>query len=135
MMKIHHIGFLTKNLKKTEKEFAKLGFTEEHESKFDSIRKVNISFWKNDNYRVEFIEPCGKDSPLYPLLKHYKNTPYHFCYESENFKEDIKRFSENGYAIVDEPNSAPCIVYNGGGYSVCFLINPSTGIVELMGRN
>lgn len=133
-MKIHHVGFLTKNLKKSEAEFLKLGYEIELPAKFDSIRKINVSFLVNGNYRLELIEPVDKDSPLYPLLKHYKNTPYHFCYESETFYEDIKRFSENGYSVIDEPKIAPCLLYNGGGNKVCFLVNPSSGIVELMGR-
>jgi methylmalonyl-CoA/ethylmalonyl-CoA epimerase len=129
-MIIHHVGFLTKNLKKSESEFLGLGFEIEKEAKFDHIRKVNISFLINNGYRVELIEPVGKDSPLYPLLKHYKNTPYHFCYESENFDKDIKKLSENGYAVINEPKVAPCI--NDGSKQVCFLISTNTGIIELL---
>ena len=131
-MKIHHIGFLTKNLKKSVEEFIKLGYEIEYPAKFDSIRKINILFLINGDYRLELIEPINKESPLYPLLKHYNSTPYHICYETKNFYEDIKSFSENGYSVFDEPKTAPCISYNKKENKVCFLINPSSGIIELL---
>ena len=129
-MIIHHVGFLTKNLKKSESEFLALGFEIEKEAKFDHIRKVNISFLINNGYRVELIEPAGKDSPLYPLLKHYKNTPYHFCYESENIDSDMRILPEKGFFIMQKPEIAPCL----DNLHVCFLMGSNCGIIELVDK-
>lgn len=95
-MKVHHVGFLTKNLERSRADFLLLGYSVEKPSAYDHIRKVNIEFLTNGGYRVELIEPCGKDSPLYPLLKRYKNTPYHLCYESADFENDINALSNDG---------------------------------------
>ena len=108
-MKIHHIGYLTKNLTATQKEFQKLGFMVEQGAAFDSYRGIRIEFLRNDAYCVELIEPQGKESPLYPLLKKYKNTPYHFCYETEDLRKELLYMEQNGYRIIQEPLPAPCM--------------------------
>jgi methylmalonyl-CoA/ethylmalonyl-CoA epimerase len=127
-MHIHHIGFLTKNLEKTRKEFLKLGYVVEQPSKYDEIRCINIEFINKDGYRVELIEPASKESPMYPLLKNYKNTPYHFCYEVDDLETSMEEMKEQRYCVIQEPESAPCI-HNS---RVVFMVHPSMGIVELV---
>ncbi len=127
-MKIHHIGYLAKNLGKTQKKFEELGYKIEREVKYDQIRKINIAFLKNGDYRVELIQPMDEDSPMYPLLKRFKNTPYHFCYEVENVDAAVDELSLKGYTVIQEPNIAPCI----DDRRVVFLNNISMGIIELV---
>ncbi len=129
-MKLHHVGYLTKNLQDTLLEFALLGFCVEQEAAFDPLRKLDIAFLRNGAYRVELVEPKGEASPLFPLLKKYKNTPYHLCYETDSLGEEIRRMEQGGYRVIQEPLDAPCI--QGG--TVAFLIHPDMGIVELLGR-
>ena len=71
-MKLHHVGYLTKNLQDTRREFALLGFWVEQEAAFDPLRKLDIAFLRNGAYRVELVEPKGEASPLFPLLKKYQ---------------------------------------------------------------
>lgn len=127
-MKIHHVGYLAKNIEKTEKKFFDLGYTVESPTAYDEIRKINIEFLVNGDYRVELIQPMSEDSPMFPLLKRYKNSPYHFCYEVENLEQSVKELSENGYTVIQEPEIAPCIE----GRKVAFLNNISMGIIELV---
>ena len=127
-MKVHHVGFLSKNLAKSQARFEELGFEIETEKKYDEIRKVNIAFLKNGDYRVELIEPVSEDSPMYPLLKRFKNTPYHFCYETGNLEESIEELTKKGFTVIQEPEIAPCIE----GRRVVFLNNISSGIIELV---
>ena len=127
-MKVHHIGYLVKNISKTEKKFLELGYEVESSTKFDEIRNIDIEFLVNGDYRVELIEPKGEESPMYPLLKRYKNTPYHLCYEVENIDEAIAELQGKHYTVIQEPNIAPCIE----GKKVAFLNNISMGIIELV---
>lgn len=127
-MKVHHIGYLVKNISKTEKKFLELGYEVESPTKFDEIRNIDIEFLVNGDYRVELIEPKGEESPMYPLLKRYKNTPYHLCYEVENIDEAIAKLQDKHYTVIQEPNIAPCIE----GKKVAFLNNISMGIIELV---
>ncbi len=127
-MKIHHVGYLAKNLEKSAAKFLELGYEVERPCKFDPIRNINIEFLKNGDYRVELIQPMGEDSPMYPLLKRYKNTPYHFCYETDDLDEALKELSTNGYTVIQEPEIAPCI----DDKRVVFMNNISMGIIELV---
>ncbi len=127
-MVIHHVGYLTKDLEKAEKEFLALGYTIEQAVKLDELRKINISFLINGNYRVELIEPVDDTSPMYPLLKKYKNTPYHFCYEVDNLDSSVTDLSNKGYTVMQAPLEAPCIE----GRRVAFLMNSNLGIIELV---
>ena len=62
------------------------------------------------------------------LIKTYKNTPYHICYETEQFEDDIQALTENGFLSIEEPMPAPAI----GGRRVCFLMNAQIGMIELL---
>lgn len=127
-MKIHHVGYLAKSIAKSEKKFLELGYEVERPTQFDEIRNINIEFLVNGDYRVELIEPMGEDSPMYPLLKRFKNSPYHFCYEVEDIDAAVKELEEKHYTVIQEPNVAPCI----DGKKVVFLNNISMGIIELV---
>ena len=127
-MKIHHVGYLTKNIHASEKAFLDLGYHIETPAMFDSFRKINIVSMKNEDYRVELIEPIGPESPIYSLLKKYKNTPYHFCYEVTDLEKTVEALTEKGYLMTQAPLEAPCIQNR----KVAFLVGENVGIVELI---
>ena len=127
-MKVHHIGYLVKNIEKTRVKFLGLGYEVERPVKFDAIRDVNIEFLINGGYRVELIQPLSETSPMYPLLKRYKNSPYHICYEVDDLNKAVEELSGSGYTVIQEPEVAPCI----DDKKVAFLTNISMGIIELV---
>lgn len=126
-MKVHHIGYLVKNISCAMDEFVKLGYEIETESSWDEIRRVHIVFLIKDGYRVELIEP-GTDSRIKGLLKRYKNSPYHICYETPDFDKVVSDFVSSGYVLFSEPCKAPCINHK----RVCFLMNGEIGMIELL---
>ncbi len=127
-MKIHHVGYLAKNIEKTRKKLLELGYTVEKPVKYDEIRQINIEFLVNGDYRVELIQPMSEESPMYPLLKRFKNAPYHFCYEVADLDASVEELSSKGYTVIQEPEIAPCIEEK----RVVFLNNISMGIIELV---
>lgn len=127
-MRVHHIGYLTKRLCDSETAFLALGWRVEQAAAFDPLRRANISFLSNGAYRVELIEPCGKDSPLYPLLRHYRNTPYHVCYAVADLTAGRVCMEKNGCHVIREREVAPCL----GGRNVAFFMHPDAGMIELV---
>ena len=129
-LKIHHIGYLVKKIENAIKTFEDLGFVVEKPSKIDSIRNVSIAFLIKDGYRIELVSPISEESVVYNLLKKYKNSPYHICYESDkgNFEHDIEFLLKQGYMAIDDPTPAPCI----DGRQVIFFINSNLGMIELL---
>ena len=127
-MEAHHVGYMTKKLEKAREKFEGLGFVVERPVKYDELRQINIEFLVNGAYRVELIEPDSKESPFYPLMKKYKNTPYHFCYVTSDLSKEIENLEGQGYHLIDPPAVAVCIDDN----DVAFLMHPNIGIIELV---
>ena len=133
-MKVHHIGYLVKNIEKSADAFRALGFEDTSFSdEFmtnDTIRGCVICFLKNENTVVELVSPNTEDSPIRGLMKTYKNTPYHLCYESDDIEKDMAELKKKGFMVFLKPEEAPAIA----GCRVVFLTNPRIGIVEIAYR-
>ena len=127
-LKIHHIGYLVKKINAAVKEFEHLGFTVTHDITYDDYRKINICFLEKDGYVIELVSPADDSSVVANLLKKYKNSPYHICYESEHFEEDFARLQEEGYTAIGAPAPAPAI----DSLPVVFLMNAKLGMIELL---
>lgn len=129
-MQIHHIGYLVKSMPKSMAQFEDLGYKLENGgARYDELRKVTIAFLINGGYRVELVEPA-KDSDIYPLLKKFKNSPYHICYEVDELQGSIEAMTANRCVLVQPPQLAPCI--NDGRQRVAFLGTASAGLIELL---
>ena len=127
-MKIHHIGYLVKNIDKSIESFISLGYLLTIESTWDHSRKAHICFLENDGYCIELICP-SKDSDLFPLLKQYNNTPYHICYVCDHLEQTIEELATKKFMMFKEPAPAPVI---GDKTRVAFLMNARIGMIELV---
>ena len=127
-MKIHHIGYLAKDMDKAAASFEALGYVKETEKVYDSIRDVDIIFMTNDGYRIELVSPKSDRSPVYATLKKLGNAPYHICYCCDDIEEAVSRLREEGYTPAGETEPAPAI----GGARVCFMFRRQTGLIELV---
>ena len=108
-LRIHHIGYLVKKIEKAKQTFLALGYLIEQDTVYDDIRKVNICFLTRDGYRVELVSPATEDSVVSGLIKRYKNSPYHICYETDDFEADIARLTDDGFIAIDTPTPAPAL--------------------------
>lgn len=127
-LKIHHIGYLVKKIEKAKEAFASLGYQIEQDTVRDDIRRVDICFLIKDGYRVELVSPFSEDSVVAGLLKKYKNTPYHICYEADDPQAAYLELTGNGFTAIDTPTPAPAL----GGCDVVFLTSPVIGMIELI---
>ena len=127
-MKIHHIGYLVKNMKKSLEEFLKLGYLVEGDIINDDIRQISIVFLIKDRYRIELVSPQDRGSATGDLLKKIGNSPYHICYEVPCLDEAIVEFEKNGYLLTIEPQIAPAI----NNKRVAFLYNMHLGMIEIL---
>lgn len=127
-LKIHHVGYLVKKIDAAIRSFEDLGYRIVQETVYDDIRKVDICFLEKDGYCVELISPVSEESVVYGLLKRYKNSPYHICYETEDFEKDYAALMSNGFIAIDEPTPAPALQDR----KVVFLTSPLMGMIELL---
>lgn len=127
-MKIHHVGYLVRKIDRAIHEFEELGFQVTQETVLDEYRKIDICFLEKDGYVIELVSPVSKDSVVHDLLKKVGNSPYHICYETENFDADLESLQQQKYVLCSEKHEAVAI----GGKNVCFLVHPYLGMIELV---
>lgn len=127
-LKVHHIGYLVKKIDAAINSFEKLGYKITQNTLYDDIRRVNICFMEKDGYCIELVAPASEDSVVSGLMKKFKNSPYHICYETENFENDYLTLVSDGFIAIDTPTPAPALQ----GREVVFLSNASMGMIELM---
>ena len=127
-MKVHHVGYLVRDIEKSRSSFCFLGYHDVSDTCYDHYRDVNILFMRNGNETIELVSPASDQSPIAPLMKHYRNSPYHICYETDDMERDCNLLRKAGYILFDAPKPAPALE----GRTVCFLQNANTGITELL---
>ncbi|MCM1386114.1 MAG: VOC family protein [Bacillus sp. (in: Bacteria)] len=127
-LKVHHIGYLVKKINKAVQSFEALGYRVLQSTIYDDIRKVHICFMQKDGYCIELVSPAAEDSVVSGLMKKYKNSPYHICYETNAFDKDYQTLLTNGFTAVDTPTPAPALQDR----EVAFLISPVLGMIELL---
>ncbi len=127
-MTVHHIGYLVKDINKSREEFEKLGFVCEGDLQYDIFRDVDILFLVKDGYRIELVSPKSSNSVVANLIKKYRNSPYHICYESDDIYEDIENLESKGFTRIDDVCPAPAL----NNRNVSFLMNYSIGIIEIL---
>lgn len=127
-LKVHHIGYLVKKIDAAIRSFENLGYQITQETIYDAIREVNICFLEKDGYTIELVSPVSDTSVAAGLMKKYKNSPYHICYETENFEQAYQELTAGGFLAIDTPTPAPAL----DNREVVFLTNAAMGMIELI---
>ena len=127
-MRIHHIGYLVKRIDDAVTEFEKLGYEIETPVLLDEIRGAFICFMQNGGYRIELISPEGEQSPIYGLLKKSKNSPYHLCYETVDFNNEVSKLEQGCLTMFLPPSPAPML----SNRRVAFLMSAEIGMIEIL---
>lgn len=128
-MRIDHIGYAVKRIDRAQTAFEQLGFCF-GQTTDDKDRNVKIVFGEKDGYRIELISPLDKclPSPVDQYLGNTVGTPYHICYESNDFDKEIKQLEHQGYRIIIEPRPAAAF----DGRRVVFMMHLGFGLMEIV---
>jgi methylmalonyl-CoA/ethylmalonyl-CoA epimerase len=126
-VKIHHIGYLVKNIEKAKAEFSSLGYRAQRPACYDASRDVDICFLRNGEYVVELVSPRSEASVAWRLSKRLGDAPYHICYESDDFDADVERFKNRNYTIVSDVAEAIALDRR----KVIFLSGRNLGLIEI----
>lgn len=127
-MKVHHIGYLVKNMSEAVVDFQLLGYTVSSEAVCDNLRDIDICFMSNNETNIELIVPHQSCKNFSSLRKKIGNAPYHICYISEDFENDLEVLQEKGFLLIDSPKPAVAI----SNRNVAFLMSDSIGLIELL---
>lgn len=126
-MKIHHIGYAVRDMKKTKEILAHLGYIV-GPTVIDAERSINIAFAENSQMKIELISPLGEQSPVTPYLDKVGDVPYHICYTVKSMEAAIEDLVSIKFVMLKGPSPAPAL----GGNAVAFLYHKNMGLIELM---
>ncbi len=127
-MKIHHVGYLVKNLEKAQSQFESMGYRSEGIPVYDGYRGIDVIFLKKEGYRIELVCPRNGDSIVSSLCKKLGNTPYHICYEVDDIEQSVQELAKLRFVVWEQPHEAPAI----DGRRIVFLISSQIGLIELV---
>jgi methylmalonyl-CoA/ethylmalonyl-CoA epimerase len=138
-MKIHHIGYLVKDIESAAMSLELLGYARKGDICYDETRDADMLFLENDGYRIELVAPRSESSVAWNLLKKHGNSPYHICYETDNIMEESERLKARGYITLSTEANAPAITEvmdsdESVAYSVAFFMGRDIGMIELVAR-
>jgi methylmalonyl-CoA/ethylmalonyl-CoA epimerase len=126
---LHHFGYATRNIQKTEKLFQTLGFIAESELIHDELLGVSVKFYKanNSGTRIEIVAPIDNiDNPISSILTKRPGL-YHIAFFSKDFSQTAKRL---GLKSISE--SKPAKAFNGA--HVQFFVSKDLTIIELIAK-
>lgn len=128
-MKIDHIGYAVRRIERAISSFKDLGYSF-GDIVDDTDRNIKIAFGEKDGYRIELVCPLerGKGSPADQYLANTPGIPYHICYKSDRFDNDIEELKNQGFKVVIEPE--PAVAF--GGRRVVFLMSLGFGLMEIV---
>lgn len=102
MNKIEHIGIAVKDLKSSNKLFAKLFGQVHYKEEAVLSEGVNTSFFKVGANKIELLEAINKDSPIAKFIEKKGEGIHHIAFDVDDIELEIKRLKKEGFHILDE---------------------------------
>ena len=127
---VHHFGYATQDIAKSEKLFQGLGYYACSDLIEDPKLGVCVKFYslKNNSVKVELIMPIASaKNPLKPILKQRAGF-YHIALVSGNFLK-----TANLLKLKSISDKMPAIAFEGA--EIQFFVSKDMGIVELISFN
>lgn len=122
-MKIHHIGFVVKDIEKYRKN---LVVDEVIKRVYDPIQKANLELINSEGSYIELIEPTEESAFTYKFMN--KGGGYHhLCYEVENKTDALAIIAQKKMIKVLDFVYAPLL-----DAEVIFAYNRNKEVVEFV---
>ncbi len=126
---IHHLGIAVKSIKNEARVYIdSLGYTQETEILHEPPQKVYVQFLLLGDFRIELIEPTGKDSPIMNFINK-GGVLNHICYETSDIESTVEYFKSEKNMFQTVPITKASTLKN---CFYTFFAKPSGEVVELI---
>ncbi|WP_420401367.1 methylmalonyl-CoA epimerase [Flagellimonas sp.] len=102
MDKIEHIGIAVKNIRESNKLFAKLLGVEPYKMEEVASEGVRTSFFQSGPNKVELLEATIPDSPIAKFLDRKGEGIHHIAFAVEDIESELQRLKKEGFRILNE---------------------------------
>jgi len=127
-MKVEHIGIAVKNLESANKLFAALLGAPHYKIEEVEPEKVNTSFFKTGDSKIELLEATDSESPIAKFIEKRGEGIHHIAFEVADIRRTMQQLKQAGFTLLnDEPKKG------ADNKLICFLHPKSTNgvLVEL----
>jgi len=126
-LNFHHIGSAVKDLKKAAESFKRF-LNAEFQSNVvsDPVQKVDLMLIKVGGVAIELV---SGDKVSRFISSDSQSSPYHVCYEVDDFDRFVDEYSRKDGAILSSPPE-PAVLFNGR--RVAFFMVRGVGIIEIL---
>jgi hypothetical protein len=125
-MKLHHIGYVVKNIAQYEKN---LIFEKKIKELFDPVQNSNMALYLNfTDSLIELIQPLNEESFTYNFLQKNGSSYHHLCYEIGS-ESELKALVDS-QKLIKVKGPIPAILFDGR--MVWFFYSRNKQIVEFV---
>ena len=125
-MKLHHIGYVVKDIEQYEKG---LLFEKKVKELFDPVQNSRMALYSNFNESfIELIQPVSEQSFTYNFLQKNGSGYHHLCYELASRDELAAIAREQKFILIKGP--LPAILFDNR--EVWFYFTRNKQIIEFV---
>jgi len=128
MIRVEHIGIAVQNLETANAVFTRLFGTGPYKAEEVDSEKVNTSFFRVGETKIELLEATHVESPIAKFLAKRGEGVHHIACEVEDIRAEMQRLKEEGFVLLNEDPKP-----GADNKLVCFLHPKSTNgvLIEL----
>jgi methylmalonyl-CoA/ethylmalonyl-CoA epimerase len=130
-LRLHHVGFVVESIEASMPGFLRsLGATWNSEVFVDPIQKVKVVFLatRQEDTRIELVEPNADDAPVLKFLKQNGGGLHHLCYEVEDLERALQAMRSRGAFLAKRPQ--PAVAF--GGRRIAWVLTAEKLLVEML---
>lgn len=102
LKKIDHLAIAVKDLNSEIENYKKIPGFEFKGTEVVKEQKVKVGFFRIGDIFIELLEPLSEDSPISGFIEKRGGGLHHVAYETDDIKEQINFFKDNGVKMLDE---------------------------------
>jgi methylmalonyl-CoA/ethylmalonyl-CoA epimerase len=130
-VRLHHVGFVVKNIEATAAELTRmLGASWNGEIFADPYQRVRVAFLivMAGDSQIELVEPNAEDAPVSRFLIEKGPGLHHLCYEVDDLDASIAAMRSKGGIIAKPPK--PAIAFDGR--RIGWILTAGKLLIELL---
>ena len=132
MYRIDHVGYLTGDISASSKLFEKLGYQQLGEIYNEETQRTRICYLQKDNeVKIELVEPFEDNAPMLRMLKIRGVSPYHICYEVDDIYKAVEEFNKEGWVSLFAPVVSPA----AENRLISYLYKKGIGYIEFVNKD
>lgn len=128
MQKIEHIGIAVKSLANSVPLFEKLLNSQCYKTELVENEKVNTSFFKTGDTKIELLESTDPDGIIARFITKKGEGLHHIAFEVADIEKEMERLKNEGFVMLNETPKQ-----GADNKLVCFLHPKNTNgvLIEL----